>query len=715
MRLLNARLVEVCQHEDLQVEFPAGLTLIVGPNGAGKSNLVNLIRSSLTNDFSPMGGVKSDNIRRLKPEGVPSYVESTWLTPGGVMTVRRGLASCRSTLAVDGEEICSGKEDDITKEVLTRINLSSAKINDFLFADQDKLQDVIGGAKSRRAELFQSLCGIEMMQTLDRLLRDTVSADKAVIANFDQEELDSSLLSWSALTGDIRRIAGAVADMEAAKLPADKLNEYRQIIADVNRILELKEDLARIKDRLRKSKAVAEELFDLVGEKAAALETAEKAFDALDVDSRSLDVRLNNATQENAAAKAFRAAKDVLANVRPGRPDFVERDEQKLQAELFRLESAVERLSQLISVADSEGVTECETCGSPIESVREHAEVHREELAALSPKLAKLKDVVKQYRLQKRQYEQFVVADKEWVSSRDNALKVVATTKEMYPAKPPAAVDVVGLREEKQTVDRERAKAAERLKQAKADYQHTQNQLNGVESRVVSEEQQIAAIVAKLQATSTNAFNGNVSSLQHVIAQQQSLLDNLNMQKSDLAVKRSQAATASKNIRRLRRERRRLARTSTWVDCAERGRAILKKDRLPARLVAGMLGRTTSIVNDYLERLGVTYRVEAEVRDFAFEALHVDGTREPASRLSVGQKTCLAIAFWLARAEVFVGSLPFFCLDEPTAHLDTSRVAHVADLFSLLAAQLHSEERQGIVITHHGELARVATHTIVLN
>lgn len=714
MRLVRAKLVEVCQHKELDVSFVPGLTVIVGPNGAGKSNMVNLIRASLTNDFGFMGGKKEDNIRRLKSTGVPSYVESTWHVASGIMTVRRGLSDCRSSLVVNGKEEIGNKESEITKRVLELTNLSAAKINDFLFANQDSLQDVISGTKSRRAELFQSLCGIEVMDKADRVIRDVVAGDRAIVGSFQQTTLDISLDRWRAAKQQIHELKQQVSQASSDLLTPDDFSGYNSLIQDYSNKDLYRTELELIKGRARKTKASLQEAETIAATLGKEVEVLRLELDEARDQASELTNKLQFISQENTAATQYIAAKKKLATPAPERPELVIDDESELRRKIAELEGENKRLDKIFDLIDKEGVTHCDKCGSSIHDIKDHKEEYEQAYQRNQDSLILLKQLLR------TSMENLTIL-REYERKHTDYLRMIRENEDRVAS----ILNLYSGREPQLCIQDD---LSQQVVGAGQIVQQLVNKLQSAENSLSTSRQSVAIYKERL-AVATKEYNEiskkleNTRDVTRAQCDEAKLLIGKHLEadnkvkelSAQLKVLRASALRHVLDARRLRAERRKLSRISRWVDCAENARSVLSKNRLPAKLIAAMMGRTTSIVNDYLEQLGVTYRVQAELQDFAFQAVHPDGTTEPAARLSVGQKTCLAIAFWLARAEVFVGALPFFCLDEPTAHLDDCRIAHVADLFGILSAKLASEGRQGIVITHHAELSRVATHTIQLS
>jgi DNA repair exonuclease SbcCD ATPase subunit len=181
---------------------------------------------------------------------------------------------------------------------------------------------------------------------------------------------------------------------------------------------------------------------------------------------------------------------------------------------------------------------------------------------------------------------------------------------------------------------------------------------------------------------------------------------------SELDILRSKLAVNIHELRTMHAGRRKVLKMQHKMRMLECAKQILHRDKLQARLISSTLLRTCTKINAYLAQFGFRFSVSVDTEEFSFTAIHIDGHREPAVRLSTGQKMGLSIAFWLARSAVYADSIPFFCLDEPTANLDDERVTQSASIFNAVAAELSSSGRQGFVITHHLALATAGSARI---
>src|SRR5688500_10091299 len=117
MKLEHAVLENVCQHKRTELFFKPGITGILGSNGSGKSNHLNMIKASLTGDFSVNPGVKDDNIRWGTPEGGKSAVMTTWSHDGSRFHITRGLKNQANILRIDGRKEEFRRANEITEQV----------------------------------------------------------------------------------------------------------------------------------------------------------------------------------------------------------------------------------------------------------------------------------------------------------------------------------------------------------------------------------------------------------------------------------------------------------------------------------------------------------------------------------------------------------------------------------------------------------------------
>jgi DNA repair exonuclease SbcCD ATPase subunit len=150
-----------------------------------------------------------------------------------------------------------------------------------------------------------------------------------------------------------------------------------------------------------------------------------------------------------------------------------------------------------------------------------------------------------------------------------------------------------------------------------------------------------------------------------------------------------------------------------WVAVAETAREALKN---APRLVAQRnLKRLETSINELLQIFGVNFFVTvAEADSPTFIAEFYDGRKQTAQRLSIGQKTVLALAFRVAVNAQFAEEIGLLALDEPTASLDAPRIKALAPVLEKLRDLSTTKGLQCLLVTHATALSHLFESTIEL-
>jgi DNA repair exonuclease SbcCD ATPase subunit len=90
------------------------------------------------------------------------------------------------------------------------------------------------------------------------------------------------------------------------------------------------------------------------------------------------------------------------------------------------------------------------------------------------------------------------------------------------------------------------------------------------------------------------------------------------------------------------------------------------------------------------------------------------GRRQVAQRLSIGQKTVLALAFRVAVNAMFAEEIGLLALDEPTASLDQPRIQALAPVLEKLRDLSTAKGLQCLLVTHAANLSHLFESTIEL-
>jgi DNA repair exonuclease SbcCD ATPase subunit len=150
-----------------------------------------------------------------------------------------------------------------------------------------------------------------------------------------------------------------------------------------------------------------------------------------------------------------------------------------------------------------------------------------------------------------------------------------------------------------------------------------------------------------------------------------------------------------------------------WSAIADTAREALKN---APRLVAQRnLQRLETAINELLQIFGVNFQVKvANDGSPTFIAEFYDGRRQVAQRLSIGQKTVLALAFRVAVNAMFAEEIGLLALDEPTASLDQPRIQALAPVLEKLRDLSTAKGLQCLLVTHASSLSHLFESTIEL-
>jgi DNA repair exonuclease SbcCD ATPase subunit len=704
--LRRFKLTNVCQHRAMEHHLDVGLVAILGPNGSGKSNLANMIRTSITNDFTALAGVKGDRVSWDISTGEPSYVETEWDVDAGTMVVRRALANIGSGLWLNGEFMAES-ETGVTSEALKLLGVPKKIFDNFLFVNFWQLTEIAAGTKESRASLIQSLCSLDHLPKVDTKLRETIAGDKASIAAFDQAELDSLRLAFQSRKTAIRGYRQKIEDIDSQRLTADVVVEYRTAVATAKQYEDCRQNVEAAQDRLRSAKLRSRELQQQVDtltlesvDRGHTLTNLRELYDSSEAEHTAYAAHMLYASQ-------LAEQQAVLQIPEPLVPADPAEDLVKASADIATAKDEAERVKSLLKQVAAKANITCRECFSRIEVTEEFiASLKSLEAAALKRQAAATASAAA-LRVLATEYRTQSAARTTWQANRVNADKAIAKLVKPDGKAVKPKSDLASLR-----VKRDQAIAA--FNASESDRDAAKSKLALAALRVTASQDELARWQASLPKAAPVAAGDSIAAYTTLLAEQ----DRLDEERRDVELSLTSdlklCADGVKRIRRMAADRRKLRSLAGWIDVQTRARDVLRRDRLPLRVISGMLMKTASRLNYYLSKLGAAFRVSADPEQFSFQVHYDSGHDAPASSLSTGQSLCLGIAFWLARADVFAGQLPLFVFDEPTANLDAEHVLAAADMFASLSNDLIASRRQGIVITHHEAVAHAAAQVITL-
>jgi len=707
MQLLRLEVKNWCQHTYRSCTFTRGLVAIIGRIGSGKSNLLGAICWLLTGE-NPNSGVKAENVSQLGAAEEPAYAKLEFEHAGHVVVVTRHLLPEKeqATLVVDGAEVARG-DKAVTAQIEQLLGIDSKFISRFVLVAQNEIFAFIEDGPAETDKFFQKLFGTANAEKcqdiigkqLSKLVIPEVITPSATLAA-SVAAMDEEL---AALYAQIEELPTTAAFMQAQ-------TAQRQLIHDWARKAALEGD--------REALAAT---INAQAEKLAALETACKQYDS-DLDAikeviagnqeahTSAKVALNHLATYRKIAKIKDATKKRLAEIaelKASKPEPAEIKE-KFKAETSKkqqqAEHELQQAKSFIAVFDSAGVANCPTCHTPVSDLADELCRVKTRLPDLEQAVAAAKKAVADLAVQAAQRLQWE-RDIAQLTAEEQQLR--DSTKTFSNIEAPAAgedelLKMVSDHENMQKAQLEIEPIAQKAREKKA-------ALSGMLDNAKTQAQKLDGDIAAINTSKEDADLANAALL--ILEQQFSERQQLEKQHAALRFERdalySQFEAARKNEQQAKKMR-------DWAAMTDTARAALKA--APKIVTKRNLQRLEIAINELLQVFGVDFFVKASNDDSSsFIAEFFDGRKQPAKRLSYGQKTVLALAFRVAVNSLFAEHIGLLALDEPTAYLDQQRIRALAPVFEKLREFSTARGLQCLLVTHEMSLAHLFESTVELD
>lgn len=709
MQLLRLNLKNWVHHRAYSCTFTRGLVAILGENGSGKSSLFSAIKWALTGE-NPNFGVKADNISQYAKDEEPAFVTLEFEHNGHVASVTRYLRPDKepSVLLVDSEEVARG-DRAVTAAIEKFVGVDSKFISRFIIVSQTDIFSFIDDNQRETDKFFQRLF-------------NTAKAEKcaeAIAKQLLEVPVPEILQTPAQLEAEK---AGFVEDLRAYDAALAEMPTFEDFLAtqeSSQKIIQQWERRQAISTETRRAEAA-------LSEAAARHQRTKADLFAREADLAALEQTLAGKSDDHVAAQEalghWRSYKSVSALRQRLEESAADVAEQRacLAAACppvvspTELEKAIgaraeqyarlKSVEEFISTFESAGVTACPTCRTPVADLAaqlEHAKTRevnelRTAIKRLSAQIDEYTEQLEERRLWEAEEKKLEANAKEIAASLTDLVSVAApeqtedelvTAVNMYTAyekaKNDMAPEVAALRER----ERAEAQAVQKCEELIAELSHE------ADSIVVT------AADAQLAETDLLRQRAEYAKRQDVEADRNQIVFYLQSIDADLAKAKLDTEKAKK--------------LTEWRKLAETARAALKS---APRLVAKRnLKQLEHAINELLQIFNVNFFVRVSTDGTpTFIAEFYDGRRQVAQRLSIGQKTVLALAFRVAVNAMFAEEIGLLALDEPTAALDAIRVRALAPVLEKLRNLSTTKGLQCLLVTHATSLSHLFESTIEL-
>jgi exonuclease SbcC len=706
MLLLKLEVKNWVHHRQRTCEFTRGLVAILGENGSGKSSLFGAIRWLLTGE-NPNYGVKTDNISQYAKEGEPSFARLTFEHNGHTAVVTRHLLPDKepATLLIDGKEVARG-EKGVTAEIEKLLGVDAKFISRFIIVGQtdifsfiddnqadtdkffqrlfntskaDKCQDVIGKVllKAAPPEILKpsSQLLIEQSELQDKI--DALDKQIATLPTLDsflraQEGDQATIQQWE------RRELAAV---ELQGLNQQAQQHTKDIERYTGNLAEYEKDVAAFKDAI-----------------SGKAESHREAKIALGHWANYKNIAAVKEKLQAQRVDIEKQRREFPEPPEPTGPSFVQ-----LRSQIDQASRDIQDAERFVTMFTEEGIAACPTCHTPSTQLAQQVEEQRQHIKSLRATIDTLTiaaDEQAEVEHKRRKWE-----------AMDNKLRALESQldeseRNLTVVRPP---DVTEEELQQAVSDFEDFDGAQ--KELEPVIQHTRDQiakLNGSLAAINDRRQQLSDLIKECKATQADAHMAKtrLSAMREQCTQRQTL----EQQKAQLGFDLQRLVEQHAAVVKQENEAVKLRK---WASMADTAREALKN---APRLVAQRnLQRLETAINELLQIFSVNFQVKvAGDGSPTFIAEFYDGRRQVAQRLSIGQKTVLALAFRVAVNAMFAEEIGLLALDEPTASLDQPRIQALAPVLEKLRDLSTAKGLQCLLVTHASSLSHLFESTIEL-
>jgi DNA repair exonuclease SbcCD ATPase subunit len=702
MILERAELHQICQHENLVVDLKPGLIGILGPNGAGKSNFVNMLKASLTGDFSVNPGVKDDNVRWGMPDDDYSAVTTVWRHENESFAIRRALKNTTNYLKRDGQKDLR-QTKEITAEIERLLGIPKQVLN-FMFVAQWEMFAFISADPAVRASTFAHLCGTAKIEKLHKLAGEELKATRAAAESVrdTRGDLQQRILERTARLKEIEREQEAIGkDM----LPVEKRLKLQQAIDAGVKYSLLVERTEAVQKRLdtatsnvlvsKQELAKAKQLAEV---HAIELAGADKA-------AKEAEAKLNEWRAHQKHESRREVLEAILAERKwpvPPAPEYYE-DRKTIRADLAALTTSVQRDKSLIKLIDAGQAAECPTCFTPTRNLTKTVIERKRTLAEREAEIRNLTEMLNSFEA----HDSAMSTYRQQASEQRERQSAAKLELELMPPRPEKLVPMDAKKVLALVTDAEEKRRCQigydlRLRNAETSFA----KFEALQTQAQTELEQLEKELSGLYSVNTEALKAQLDKHDNAAVTYKILTGRW----QDLKELNDAEEAEIKKVTELLDA---TAVARTWVADLEAFREVAHHDNFPKLAAQRWLFDVTDLVNKTLVEFESPFRVEVG-EDLSFVAVKPDGRKEKAERLSGGQKMLLAFAFRFAVNKLLAGDVGMMILDEPTAGVDRTNVDNMTDILRRLSSYTKDKGRQIMIITHDETLERAFDQTIYI-
>ena len=255
--LEKIKLRNFLSHENTEITFPLGLTVIVGPNGAGKTAIVDAIIHALLG-LKTRGNKVDDLIMRGKRE---LEVELTFKVDSEeyvVKWIREKGGSVYASLRRVGKGYVARSATKVVEEVLKTLKLDSKTLLNSIFIRQGEITSLIDASPGDRKKIIGKMLGLDALEKTWKNLKDIIDYVHDEILEDLENKITNKESELKVLRDSQKKLKE---DIESLKKKIDELEK------ELKKVEEEYESISKEKDILDQKKKEYDELQKMLKEK----------------------------------------------------------------------------------------------------------------------------------------------------------------------------------------------------------------------------------------------------------------------------------------------------------------------------------------------------------------------------------------------------------------------------------------------------------------
>jgi DNA repair exonuclease SbcCD ATPase subunit len=631
-------------------------------------------------------------------------------THGGVRaTVRRNLRPARPTavLTIDGAEKIVGDEK-VTAKIEDLLGITTDIINDIVIVAQNDLFGFLDKTPAKRAAQFQKLFHTEKAAVVYKAIGDQIGTLKIPSVGVD---LDALRMQVQQSRDAVRQHEATLVAMAEYDHIKEQIAANTAVVHDYDTLEQLRGRHGRLQEQMQARGNICNTVREERASCAAELQSIEEAklqnaepAQAAEIVLRQLDEwRRSNAARQRQLDIINAASLQLAALTQPTKPPGYSEDPSVLRPEYDKLHAEIGTLFTFIQ-SFNDDVGECPTCGTEAASLQPklvEANIRLPIAEELRDNNATRYNASTQYNLEKSEF------DRQFTLFTDRQQQAQRAFADM-PEEKNTEVDEAEL-QRKISSQTTMADGIAEYKKILAQHDQELAKADGATSAMTTQLDGLATAIAELPAYSAEQryeADRNVVGWERVSVQRREA----DMHMTAAVTSLHQGEQQLEQAERVEVEARLLR---DWTNHGLAMREVVHKDGAPRFVAHRNLQLLQGGMNEFLEMFDTDYRVTAN-EGLSFVASFNSGSKQPAERLSEGQKVVLALAFRLALNRMFAENVGALYLDEPTAYLDEHHIRGFEPVLAQLREFSASRGLQCMIVTHERDLAPLFDSVIQL-